>query len=34
LNERPTSDMKSAAVATDPMAITTYVVARVPLRSG
>ena len=34
LNDLPTSDMNSAAVATDPIAITTYVVARVPLSSG
>ena len=34
LNDLPTNDMKSAAVATEPIAMTTYVVARVPLSNG
>jgi hypothetical protein len=33
-NDRPTKDMNKAAVATDPIAMTTYVVAVVPLNIG
>ncbi len=34
LKDLPTKDMKRAAVATEPIAMTTYVVARVPLSKG
>ena len=34
LKDLPTKDMNKAAVATEPIAMTTYVVARVPLSNG